>query len=69
MGLCCDNQYKLVMSPLDKPWLFDLKNDPDELVNFYNNPNYSEIAKSLKKELYVQMERYNEPLQISDLMQ
>ena len=64
-----NNQYKLVMSPLDKPWLFDLKNDPDELVNFYNNPNYSEIAKSLKKELYVQMERFNEPLQISDLMQ
>lgn len=63
-----NNQHKLVMSPLDKPWLFDLKNDPDELVNFYNNPNYSAIAKSLKKELYVQMKQYNEPLQISELM-
>lgn len=63
-----NNQYKLVMSPLDKPWLFDLKKDPDELINFYNNPNYVNIAKTLKKELYFQMERYNEPLKKSKLL-
>jgi len=57
-----DTRYKLVLSPSDKPWLFDLEKDPDELVNFYNNPAYKKIADSMTKELYNQMEKYNEPL-------
>lgn len=32
--------------------LFDLKNDPNEMVNQYHNPDYSEIVTKLKKELY-----------------
>ncbi|TLX78187.1 DUF4976 domain-containing protein [Labilibacter sediminis] len=56
-----DNQYKLVLSPSDSPWLFDLKNDPDELINFYNHPEYAEVAKRLMDELYKQMEQFNEP--------
>ncbi|MCK4922234.1 MAG: sulfatase-like hydrolase/transferase [Bacteroidales bacterium] len=57
-----NNRYKLVLSPVDKPWLFDLQEDPDEMINFYNNPKYSEIAKKMEDELYRQMEQYNEPL-------
>ena len=57
-----NSRYKLVLSPSDKPWLFDLEKDPDELINFYNNPAYKTIANSMTKELYAQMEKYNEPL-------
>ncbi|WP_189361600.1 sulfatase-like hydrolase/transferase [Algibacter mikhailovii] len=57
-----NNQYKLVLSPKDKPWLFDLKRDPDELVNYYNDEAYSAIAKKMEAELYAQMEKYKEPL-------
>ncbi len=57
-----DNRYKLVLSPSDKPWLFDLKEDPDEIVNYYNNPEYKTIGERLMKELYKQMETFNEPL-------
>jgi len=57
-----NNRYKLVLSPKDKPWLFDLQKDPDELINFYNNPEYSKIAQEIEKELYAQMEKYDEPL-------
>jgi len=51
-----------VLSPSDKPWLFDLEIDPDELTNFYKNPSYKKIGKELMTELYTQMEKYNEPL-------
>ncbi|MBS2211288.1 sulfatase [Carboxylicivirga mesophila] len=57
-----DNRYKLVLSPVDKPWLFDLEKDPDELVNFYDQPEYKEIGERLKNELYKQMEDFDEPL-------
>lgn len=31
--------------------LFDLKNDPDELINLWNNPEYKELIKELKLRL------------------
>ncbi len=57
-----DTRYKLVLSPSDKPWLFDLEKDPDELVNFYNEPAYKKIAAKMTTALYAQMEMYKEPL-------
>jgi arylsulfatase A-like enzyme len=57
-----NNHYKLVMSPSDKPWLFDLVKDPDEIMNFYNDPSYASIADKFTKELFRQMKLYNEPL-------
>lgn len=57
-----DNRYKLVLSPSDKPWLFDLEKDPDEVINYYNDADYKEVADRLTNELYRQMELYNEPL-------
>lgn len=57
-----NNRYKLVLSPQDKPWLFDLEKDPDELINFYMDPEYKKIADRMSKELYNQMEKYKEPL-------
>lgn len=63
-----NNRYKLVLSPSDSPWLFDLEKDPDELTNFYNNPAYKIIAGKLTKELYEQMEKFNEPLKKESLL-
>jgi uncharacterized sulfatase len=57
-----NNRYKLVLSPSDEPWLFDLDKDPDELINFYNVSEYKDIAMTMKKELYLQMKKYDEPL-------
>ncbi|VGO16441.1 Choline-sulfatase [Pontiella desulfatans] len=56
-----NRRYKLVLSPSDDPWLFDLKKDPDELINFYTHPEYKEIAEKMQAELMAQMERYAEP--------
>jgi len=63
-----NNQYKLVLSPLDKPWLFDLKEDPDELVNYYNDAAYVSVVNKMQKELYRQMKKYKEPLSISKIL-
>lgn len=56
-----DQRYKLVLSTMDDPWLFDLKKDPDELINFYTNPEYKSIAEKMQAELIAQMKQYGEP--------
>lgn len=56
-----DGRYKLVLSCRDTPWLFDIKKDPMEIKNFYNDPAYKEIAKRLQNELVKQMKDYDEP--------
>lgn len=56
-----DGRYKLVLDKKEVPYLFDLVKDPDELINFYKDPAYKEIAKRLQKELFIQMEKYKEP--------
>ena len=56
-----NRRYKLVLSVSDDPWLFDLQKDPDELINFYSNPEYKTVAKNFKNELMAQMQRYEEP--------
>lgn len=55
-----NNRYKLVVSREDKPWLFDLERDPDELINFYQDPEYKPISTKFMKDLKNKMERYNE---------
>lgn len=62
-----NSRYKLVLSPQDTPWLFDLEKDPNELVNCYNKEGYKKISKELNSELYKQMKQYKEPLNISKL--
>ena len=56
-----DRRYKLVLSSLDKPWLFDLEKDPDELVNFYEREEYENTFLRLKNELFAQMKKFKEP--------
>ncbi len=56
----CDN-YVGIDPPSPPAWEFyDLKKDPEEMVNRYDDPKYSEIIQSLKVELKRQREELNE---------
>jgi arylsulfatase A-like enzyme len=47
--------------PTPAGWeLYDMRNDPDELVNIYNDPKYASVIKELKTELVRQRKVYNE---------
>lgn len=45
------DRYKLVVSVVDVPWLFDLKSDPDELKNHATDSNAKSIISELAKAL------------------
>lgn len=55
------NRYKLVYAPQDEPWLFDLDKDPDEIINFYNDPAYHDVVRDLARELLAYGREYNDP--------
>ncbi|MGJ8744008.1 sulfatase family protein [Polaribacter sp.] len=55
------DRYKLVIDKKEKPYLFDLQKDPDELINFYYDKEYAAIAKKMQTELFKQMNEYDEP--------
>ena len=60
--LCAMTQnHKIVYSQKDAPWLFDLKEDPDELTNFFADPQYGDIVKDLTAELIAYCRRYDDP--------
>jgi arylsulfatase A-like enzyme len=44
-------RYKLVYSTRDAPWLFDLEEDPDELINSFADPRYRSTVRTLSKQL------------------
>lgn len=57
------DRYKLINFYENKEWeLFDLKKDPSEINNVYNDPGYTKIVKSLKEELKNQMKKYQDTL-------
>ncbi len=53
--------YKIVFSQKDVPWLFDLKKDPDELTNLFEDPQYGDIVKRLASELIAYCRKYDDP--------
>lgn len=53
-------RYKLVFSPVDNPWLFDLEKDPDELTNFFEDPAYRRTVRFLAKDLVAYCRTYND---------
>ncbi|MGY5352110.1 sulfatase family protein [Wenyingzhuangia sp. IMCC45533] len=55
------DRYKLILDKSEKPYLFDLEKDPNELINFYGDKDYKEIGEKLQKELFVMMNKYEEP--------
>lgn len=40
------DRYKLVIGKKEAPWLIDLKEDPNELINFYADPAYTNITET-----------------------
>ena len=60
LGAVTDD-YKLVYSPQDRPWLFDLKKDPQELTNFFSHPEYRDVVKRLTGELIEYCKKYGDP--------
>jgi arylsulfatase A-like enzyme len=60
-GITTD-RYKLIhfYYDIDEWELFDLKNDPNELKNEFNNPKYADVKKDLMKRLKTLMEKYHD---------
>ena len=56
--------YKLVMSSVGIPWLFDLNKDPYEIVNYFDRPGYTKIQQELQDALYIEMKEHYIPLSI-----
>ncbi len=56
-----NDRYKLVIDKKEKPYLFDLEKDPDELINYYYDKNYKDIAKKMQDELFRQLKKFDEP--------
>jgi arylsulfatase A-like enzyme len=56
-----DARYKLVLSVNDRPWLFDLQTDPDELLNFYGRPGTEVVTRRLAAALKKYAETYKDP--------
>jgi uncharacterized sulfatase len=53
-------RYKVVYSPKDDPWLFDLQADPDELMNYYQDPAYKDVLRDLAQSLLDYGQRYQD---------
>jgi arylsulfatase A-like enzyme len=58
------DRYKLIhfYDPVDQWELYDLKEDPLELINLYDNPQYQDVVKRLKKKLSELQQKYNDPV-------
>ncbi|MDP6044144.1 MAG: sulfatase-like hydrolase/transferase, partial [Phycisphaerae bacterium] len=44
-------RYKFIVSPRDIPWLIDMEKDPDELKNFFLDPECRSIVRELASQL------------------
>ena len=61
-------RYKLIRFYQFDEWEFyDLKTDPDELVNQYNNPDYASVIRTLKQELESLRKRYKDNSDMAEL--
>jgi len=56
-----DARYKLILSAGDEPWLFDAKNDPDEMENSCKDPECKAAVLRLAKSLKRYAEQCKEP--------
>jgi arylsulfatase A-like enzyme len=55
------DRYKLVLSPEDEPWLFDLQQDPDEMLNFYDSHQHAQVVRKLARALSDYGPRHHDP--------
>ena len=55
------SQYKFIVSHQDEPWLLDLREDPDEVTNFFGDERHGVVVKELARELIEYGRRYGDP--------
>ncbi len=55
------DQYKLVYSVNSEPWLIDLELDPDELTNYYDDPEYKTVISNMAAKLRNYGTTYTDP--------
>ncbi len=55
-------QYKLVVSAVESPWLFDLDLDPYEINNYFDKSTHETVRVELLDALYDTLEEHNIPL-------
>jgi carbamoyl-phosphate synthase small subunit len=55
------SRYKLVLSKIDEPWLIDMETDPDELINFANEKEKTEVVKELANKLNDYAQKHKDP--------
>jgi len=60
LGVVSD-RYKLIYSPADDPWLFDLEEDPDELKNCFTQSDCREVVRELSQALQQYAKTYGDP--------
>jgi len=56
-----DARYKLILSKNDEPWLFDAKQDADELENFFRSSDHQSTIQRLAKSLKAYSEECSDP--------
>ncbi len=59
--MAVSDRYKLVLSSLDSPWMFDLERDPDEVSNMIDHPGYREQVKTMATEMLNYGNEFNDP--------
>ncbi len=61
------NEYRLIYGGMDEDGeLYDLKSDPDELKNLYNNRDYQVVCNDLKQKLFIYISQYRAKLSSGD---
>lgn len=62
-----DERYKLIAYPvIKKELLYDLKNDPMEMVDLSEDPKYAKELERMRGLLDVEMKRMNDPMDLKD---
>ncbi|MEN8121638.1 MAG: sulfatase [Bacteroidota bacterium] len=60
------SRYKLVLSPGDKPWLFDLQEDPNELINYFEDAKKQDVVKELAAKMKEYGVKFSDPYLSAD---
>ncbi|WP_146396027.1 sulfatase [Planctomycetes bacterium CA13] len=55
------DRFKLVLSTSERPWFFDLQQDPNELKNLINNPESRSTVRTLARELIDHVGKAEDP--------
>jgi arylsulfatase A-like enzyme len=55
-------RYKYAYNALDIDELYDLENDPDEMTNLINDPQYRDVVSDLQERMWTHMRELHDPI-------